>query len=100
MATKKAKESLCWSCARAAGGYGCPWVDRRPTGEIPVPGWQVVKIPRRFRGQQEGSGYLVTECPLFAMNGELPKMDKLTADVKQHSSSLATCKSMWGSYKA
>ena len=99
MATKKAKESLCWSCARAAGGYGCPWVDSRPSGETPVPGWRATKMPRRWRGQQQGSGYLVTKCPLFAADGTLPKADRLSADVKQHSSSLAMCKSMWGAYK-
>lgn len=56
------RETLCWDCARSAGGLGCPWVDGEPPR--PVPGWQVERLKRSCHKQMDAA-YVVTSCPLF-----------------------------------
>lgn len=53
--------SLCWSCAKAGGSLGCPWVDRYPSGKHEVRNWKV-KLIKRMNGEVSK---VVLDCPLY-----------------------------------
>lgn len=58
---RKVGETLCWSCARAAGAGGvCPWAARLK----PVPGWEAQPTKIYENGAAEDS-YCVLDCPLY-----------------------------------
>lgn len=60
--------TLCWDCARALPGNGCPWANRFK----PVKGWDAeettIKVIRSECSQnryREERAYRVRGCPLF-----------------------------------
>lgn len=58
--------TLCWDCKKAGGGYGCPWIDEKPSGTITVPGWKTkpkILIISNHRGYKKG--HIVRKCPLY-----------------------------------
>lgn len=57
--------SLCKSCARAAGGFGCPWVDNIPSGRTPVSGWRAHGERRKDLKNKVHVLVIVEACPLF-----------------------------------
>ena len=56
-ATTYRTDSLCWECARACGGGGCPWADSLK----PVQGWKILGKKSLSRT----SGVTVVYCPMF-----------------------------------
>lgn len=71
---KPGKLSICWRCARAGGGMGCPFVDGFPSGETPVEGWAADRVTRQMdygRHPRFAEQYVVKECPLFAEDGSV-----------------------------
>jgi len=71
--------SICWNCARACGGAGCPWVDH--VIPKPVDGWKTIKKPlkqpvtkKRIEQNREiKENLVVIECPLFVRDYEIKK---------------------------
>lgn len=58
--------SLCWSCAKAAGGLGCPWVDKEPSGSQAVKNCETeVRTQRLSNRKIPQKVYIVKDCPLF-----------------------------------
>ena len=57
----KNREQLCVGCARASGGYGCPWVDRFE----PVSGWTAERVEQPESALIGGTWYYISACPLF-----------------------------------
>lgn len=60
------KAQLCVFCARASGGYGCPWADRLE----PVPGWTAESVEPPESAMTGGAWYYITGCPLYAPDKE------------------------------
>lgn len=56
--------SLCWRCRKACAGLGCCWVDEKPSGTVPVPGWQAAEHESVQYGGR-GIIYTVQACPQF-----------------------------------
>lgn len=91
---KPGAPSICWKCARAGGGLGCPWVDDNRA----VPGWQAKE---RVLRNSHGRGKLITSrvkvvltCPLFVADGKLAAQKSRTENRPQHSSLQSMCR--WG----
>lgn len=62
--------SLCWDCKRAGGGLGCCFVDNKPSGSTPVPGWTAERktisaSSLNKYGLRSYELYIVKDCPLF-----------------------------------
>lgn len=64
--------SLCWECRKAASGLGCCFVDNKPSGATPVPGWiaetKIIRsadTARIYKGKSIYEVYIVKDCPLF-----------------------------------
>ena len=60
--------SLCWNCKKASGGLGCPFVDEKPSGSVPIKGWTARK--KHVQNSPPNSShlekiYVVQDCPLF-----------------------------------
>lgn len=62
-ATRRQNESLCWSCHKSGGGFGCPWVDKHPPR--PVKGWTVREHTATYSGIKQYKLIQVENCPLF-----------------------------------
>lgn len=58
--------SLCWSCAKTAGGLGCSWIDKKPSGSYPVQNWKT-EVQMRYLNNKKFPQkiYIVKDCPLF-----------------------------------
>lgn len=55
------KETLCWTCRKACGGYDCPWAAKLK----PVKGWTAEETVRSYKGDTEIRSYQVIKCPLY-----------------------------------
>ena len=55
------KDTLCWTCRKACGGYDCPWAEKLK----PVEGWTAKETVRRYNDNTEIRSYQVIECPLY-----------------------------------
>lgn len=63
----KQSNAICWYCARAAGGFGCPWADKLK----PVKGWEaeIIETPT-------GQKLRVVKCPIFVKDKKIKSKDK------------------------
>lgn len=59
--------SLCWKCLKANGGFGCPWIDDKPSGRTKVKGW---KTETKMHNNGEVST-IVLSCPLYEKDIEI-----------------------------
>ena len=55
------KDTLCWTCAKACGGYDCPWAAKLK----PVDGWTAKETVRDYKDGSTVRSYQVIECPLY-----------------------------------
>lgn len=54
-------DTLCWTCAKACGGYDCPWVAKFK----PVDGWTAEKTLRSYANGEKVESFRVIACPLY-----------------------------------